>query len=282
VINYPLSAADIPGATIRIACIGSFIDAVELFQTRKLTLEGGLFSRTVLSSRLTRLYRSPLLRFPDFIFGRRIYLLTMLLQALSAAYLILFPISGASLSLLCILLTIRVLLNFRHQIGGNGADHMLIIALSGIVVYELSFSPWARYAALSFICLQVLLSYFTAGVFKLLSPHWRKGTAINVILSTESYMGLASAARIQLGPRARLAVCWATILFECGAPLLCAIHPIACCAFILAGIVFHLSIAVVLGLNDFFWAFTATYPVLFWGSVTLYRLWHHLPPQLPQ
>jgi hypothetical protein len=58
-------------------------------------------------------------------------------------------------------------------------------------------------------------------------------------------------------------LCWSTIAFEVAflsAPLL---SPMPLTALLIVAIIFHASIAIVMGLNGFFWAFVSTYPSIF-------------------
>jgi hypothetical protein len=68
------------------------------------------------------------------------------------------------------------------------------------------------------------------------------------------------------------------------APLVCAVAfgdrvmgctlflpPRACILVLCFGVSFHLGIAMVLGLNTFFWSFVAAYPAILWVSHSMYR-----------
>jgi hypothetical protein len=68
-------------------------------------------------------------------------------------------------------------------------------------------------------------------------------------------------------------VCWSVIGFECSAPLLILAGTPGAVAIIACGLVFHASIAMLMGLNVFLWAFAATYPALLFPAHGVDRLW---------
>ena len=55
---------------------------------------------------------------------------------------------------------------------------MQTIVLAGLFVYAVAPTDTARTAALAFVAGQSVLSYFTAGFAKLISPTWRSGEAV--------------------------------------------------------------------------------------------------------
>jgi len=58
----------------------------------------------------------------------------------------------------------------------------------------------------------------------------------------------------------------ATILFEVLGPLGVLTGPKPTLLFLVSGVLFHLSIAVAMGLNTFFWAFTSPFPAVYYMS----------------
>jgi hypothetical protein len=59
------------------------------------------------------------------------------------------------------------------------------------------------------------------------------------------------------------------MVFECALPLLVFAGVRPCLLFIAAGMLFHFSTAIFMGLNDFFWSFVATYPALLFVASTV-------------
>jgi hypothetical protein len=62
--------------------------------------------------------------------------------------------------------------------------------------------------------------------------------------------------------RRRLATAWSVIAFESLFPLAILAGPKGALVFLGIGVMFHLANAAVMGLNNFVWAFTATYPAV--------------------
>ena len=153
----------------------------------------------------------------------------------------------------------------RHRLGGeDGSDQMItILAISFSVALIFGFCPGVREAGLYFIGAQSVLAYTTAGIAKLLCPEWRSGIAVCGILSTRSHGMRGPAEVVQRSRALQYLLCWSTIAFEVAflsAPLL---SPMPLTALLIVAIIFHASIAIVMGLNGFFWAFVSTYPSIF-------------------
>jgi len=113
------------------------------------------------------------------------------------------------------------------------------------------------------------LAYFVSGYFKLVSPQWRNGQAIFDVLNTETFGRPNMAELIQDKTNLQKTVTWCTLVFELMFPLvLFTPYPVVY-IFFLGGVLLHGGIALVMGLNSFFWAFIATYPALWICSLQL-------------
>jgi hypothetical protein len=142
---------------------------------------------------------------------------------------------------------------------------MHAIIWSGIFLFLAVPSAYIKDLALAFIAAQLLLSYITSGIAKLLSPIWRSGAAVSLIVRTQSY-GHRDAyrwiERLHLsGPVSR-----GTILLEIIGPLLVLGGPRTTMIFIGFGVMFHLGNAIIMGLNSFVWSFTACFPAVLYIS----------------
>jgi hypothetical protein len=153
------------------------------------------------------------------------------------------------------------------MLGASGADMMSFVVCAaawlGIVVGR---DELALRAAAWFIAAQAVLAYVVSGAFKAVAPAWRDGSALQRILATQS-LGNKRLARL-FGERAGLAqaMCWLVIVWECMFPLVLLLPAQLKLPAFAAGLLFHLSIAFTMGLNQFVWAFAATYPALWWVS----------------
>jgi hypothetical protein len=148
---------------------------------------------------------------------------------------------------------------------------MLTIVLAGGLVFYATPIETAQRAGLLFVAAQAVLAYFTSGYVKLISPSWRSGDALRGILNTRSYGYQDLAKLLTVHPRLSVAGCWLTIAFECLGPFFVFLGPIPCLVFLVGGVIFHISIAVTMGLNNFVWSFLATYPALLYASTILFH-----------
>lgn len=103
----------------------------------------------------------------------------------------------------------------------------------------------------------------TAGVAKLVSATWRSGKALPAILATYAHGHPWAASILAAHPRVGTLLAWGVMLFEVlFLFLLLGPYEVAL-ATAMVGVGFHLGCAVLMGLNSFPWAFSATYICLF-------------------
>ena len=147
---------------------------------------------------------------------------------------------------------------------GGGSDSMTFQVLIGLLIAALGVAnPILVQVGLGWIAAQSVLSYFIAGVAKLRNENWRRGLAIrNLMRSNAAYTVFAPARRLANSGTLCLAASWAIILFEVAFPAVLLLPWEGKLAMLSAGLLFHITNAVVLGLNRFIWAWGATYPAL--------------------
>jgi hypothetical protein len=196
------------------------------------------------------------------------YLYLVVLQFVMAILIISHLLVSFSWLFVAIILLIHLLSHLRNHQGLDGSDQMQVILFASLVIFYLSPDPFVKQCCLWFICLQALLSYFTAGCAKVRSATWRGGTAIRDIMNTTSFGNKGFALVLAQNPLLSKMMCWAVIVFECAFPLLAFAGVRPCFVFIAVGILFHLSTAMFMGLNSFFWSFVATYPAILFFSHT--------------
>lgn len=247
-----------------IAAVGVVINALELLVARKNVLT--FHDWNVLRTRyrvLSGCSPSPL---EWSVSSGTVFAIAIVLQAIAAICLVIFFHSGAwAIGLCAYILAIRLLLGLRLIYGFDGSDHMHAIVWAGLLVFLASPSASIKDLALVFIAAQLLLSYLTSGIAKLLSPIWRSGKAVGLIVRTESY-GQKSVSRLierlhLSGPLSR-----GTMVLEVVGPLSVLMGPKAAIVFIFFGVMFHLGSAIVMGLNSFVWAFAACFPAVLYIS----------------
>ena len=139
---------------------------------------------------------------------------------------------------------------------------MFVVVLAGLTLSSV-FPPYelASWFGLWFIAAQLTLSYVISGVAKAIGPRWRDGTGLRGVVSTYSY-GSPFASRVLEGaPFLSLALSWLIIAWESSFALAWFLPKEGVFLFLALGVLFHLGNAVFMGLNNFVFAFIATYPV---------------------
>ncbi|WP_442587522.1 hypothetical protein ACSBL2_15865 [Pedobacter sp. AW31-3R] len=228
------------------------------------------FSWEISSTRPGWLFRGPRLRLLNGLFEDRPFKFLIVLRILVAISVFFNPGNHLFVSsCLAILFLINCLLNIRHFQGRDGADETLSILLFGLFVYyavdpELSL----RWAGPLFIVAQLSLSYFISGYYKLMSGTWRSGQSIKKVVATEIY-GQPSLSFLVRHQLVGYACCWLIILWELSFPLLFLISAPYALIWLILGVIFHLSMAVIMGLNTFMMAFLISYPLFYYILVSL-------------
>jgi hypothetical protein len=120
--------------------------------------------------------------------------------------------------------------------------------------------------ALLFIAVQTTLSYFVAGISKLVSREWRNGTAIVGIFATEAYGHDWIFRLLERIPSLKLPGAWAVILFETLFPIALLPNDWLLVGMLAITITFHVFNAIFMGLNNFLVAFPATYPAIIYAN----------------
>jgi len=150
---------------------------------------------------------------------------------------------------------IFVLRRFAGPYNG-GSDRMSLLVLACLCLA--AWLPAYKIYFLAYLALQLVLSYFVAGVYKLLNSDWRSGRALVDLFSFSVY-----SAHPQLAQHRRLLLLlsWLVIIFELAFPLLL-LGRTTMLIGLGAAMIFHLANAYFFGLNRFVWAWLAAYPAL--------------------
>jgi hypothetical protein len=254
-----------------LASVGVFIASVELLTLKGEFEDGGLFSWDVLRtvSRATLSVgtgrRRQLISHPFFVpavTGTR---------ALAALTLV-FASNNQALSIACVFTVIAasIVVYWRAPLGLDGSDQMSLITFVAVAIHKLfSGDVHVAQASLWFIAIQGCLSYSVAGIAKVISPVWRSGEAVRRILGTRTYGSSRSASFVSGRDGVCIALSWLLMLFECTFPLALAFGETGFAVFAVLGVFFHISNAVIMGLNTFVWAFVATYPAILFCAVSI-------------
>lgn len=245
-----------------LACVAVILDAIEIISERQQYGSNGIYNYAVLKTSYKWMIKGWIAPVLDTVLNYPCYLYLVVLQLVVAFLIISHLFASLSLPFVVVILLIHLLSHLRNRYGLDGSDQMQAILFASLTIFYLSPDPFVKQCCLWFICLQALLSYFTAGCAKARSAAWRDGTAMNDIMSTTSFGSKGFALVLAQKPLLSKMMCWAVIVFECAFPLLAFAGVRVCFVFIAVGILFHLSTAMFMGLNSFFWSFVATYPAI--------------------
>lgn len=157
--------------------------------------------------------------------------------------------------------------------GMDGADSMLatLALVTGLSV--VLGAGATAHVALVFVALLASAEYVGAGLWKLSKVSlWLSGTNLRRVLRSSFFGFRGLDARIGSRSAVLGATSLGAIALEISAPIVLVLPlplAVALCACLLF---FHLSIAAVMGLNTFVWAYAATYPSMFYCNQALHAL----------
>lgn len=269
-------AGAIPADSITvIACVGIAVGTTEELLMRSMFADIGLLSWPVL--RVTRQrVRVRLLRMgADRVFGApgfSVFLLVKLTTALCLATLV---VSGVGTGLVVAVLTFALLaqvllMKARTAYGLDGSDHMYVVILLGLAVARaMPPDSFASRVGIYYIGAQAVLSYAIAGIAKLFGTSWRNGSAIGGIMSTVIYGNLTAAEVLRGRSWLGHVVCWSVMAFEIIFAAVLVVRPPLMWCILGVGLIFHLSTALLMGLNSFLLAFVSTYPAIVYAHDAL-------------
>jgi hypothetical protein len=238
-------------------CLLSTLELIANFDMFK---PDGLLSWRILSLRSGLIFRSGWLqslfweRSMPFVLGIRIAAAIGLLLTPNAAW--------ACAALAAIVLT-SWFLTMRCWLGGDGADEIgqivsigALLMAAGLASGQLGLS----FAGTLLVAGQLTISYFFAGLSKLLSAEWRDGRALVGVMGTHSYGHALAARAVSRSPMLPAAACWLVILCETLFPVALVAPHSMLVPILTAFLLFHVSHAYFMGLNTFAWAFASAYP----------------------
>jgi hypothetical protein len=235
----------------RLAGLATAICALELIIVREAFSERGVYAWSVLRADYGVLAR-PL----GILFGARGTLALLVLQL--AAAIALPVVAHPAPAWIAFGASLAISIRWRGSYNG-GSDAMLLVVLLVIAIGRTA--PSLANAALAYAAVQLVLSYFIAGVAKLGDPAWRAGRALPILVALPHYRVPPRAAAFLSRPHAARVLTYAMLAVECTFPLALLDHDV-CVAYLVVGGCFHLVNALVFGLNRFLWVWIAAYPAL--------------------
>jgi hypothetical protein len=272
----PLTTPEIYKLILSICSIGLVISTLELLSVRKAFSADGAYSWPVFSAVLLRTRNATRDTLLSAIFDDHGVVALLAIRLIALFCMLFVPIYSLTFRVSLTLVIVSILLmTWRRSFGDDGADQMnTIVLITGWLCTAIIQSDLLLRAGLWFIALQAVLSYGTAGVAKLVSPIWRGGHAVAGVFSTGTYGLTAVAAFLRGRPILNYLLCWSVMVIETGFLVALFLPVPYATMFLVWGIVFHLLCAVIMGLNNFFWAFFSSYPAIvyaWWDMHT--RLW---------
>ncbi|WKD87031.1 hypothetical protein KCTC32516_02411 [Polaribacter huanghezhanensis] len=161
----------------------------------------------------------------------------------------------------------------KRKIGRDGADQIRLLAFMSFSLGFLASNDLVEILPLYFIGFQLLISYSTSGLSKLFSTHWRKGNVLGDILMTNSYGSKSFAKYLKSNPIVEKTFSYSAIFFMLFVPISFFV-PISEIFYLslLGMFIFHISTAVLMGLNDFLFTIPMTYPAVYY----LYFSFHQI------
>jgi len=160
-----------------------------------------------------------------------------------------------------------ILKRFQGPYNG-GSDRMSLLILCCLCLVSWMPVQHVREYIFGYLAIQLVLSYFIAGWVKIINPDWRTGQALQDVFRFSAYPVSESLRGWSNWPQMLCLMSWCVILFEICFPLVL-ISPILLMIGLSIAALFHLTNALLFGLNRFFWIWLAAYPALVWLAATV-------------
>lgn len=192
------------------------------------------------------------------IFAPRLILCLLLLAGVGGAW----PLWGLWL------ISVVMLHRFDGAYNG-GSDKMTFLILTCVALAQVAPDLFWQEMALSYLAVQLVLSYFVSGYVKIMNPTWRRGQALCDVFAYSAYPVSQRLGGWAEYPRTMWAMSWGVIGFEVLFPLTL-FHPGALIPMLCVTSAFHLANACLFGLNRFFWIWLCAYPSILWFQARIF------------
>lgn len=260
-------AASYIESVARLTGAGAVILAIECLWCSREFRNGGLLEWSVCSfhklpralpQRLGWAYE-PLMRWPG-------CLVLLVIHGVAGLTLLVYPKSDLArqvtlgvLSVTCLLWQVRSVAHATY-----GAEEIRTVVTLVLLLHSFGMqSQFVGAAALIFLALVTAMIYFGSGLLKLRQAAWRDGTALTRLLRV-SVMGCPAAADLlERFPCAAKMATWGVLLFQLLFPLALS-HQGVAIVFVVAGVLMHLGIGAVMGVNRFVWSMGSLYPAVWY------------------
>ena len=174
-----------------------------------------------------------------------------------------------------VLLVITAIALHRFQGPYNGgSDCMTILVLLCLFLSHLAPTRFWQEIALGYLAFQLCFSYFQSGYIKIINSDWRNGLALKDVFAITAYPVSGAVRSWGKSPRLLMLMSWSVIIFELAFPFSLLNKTLLLLALFFA-LIFHLANAWLFGLNRFFWAWPAAYPIILWFQCRLHPYFLH-------
>jgi hypothetical protein len=245
----------------RLSACSLLVQTLELWKVRASFSERGIYRQAELRRDLVALpswLRTPL----AVALGEHAFLHALRLQLVLCGVTLL--LGCTPVLIVSFLLALLVCVRFGGSYNG-GSDSMTLLTLLALAVAGGVPSTTAQRAAVYYIAVQTCLSYFLAGVVKLREASWHNGHALASFVQLTRYGAPAEAKQLAQHAWFPSLAGFVLIAFECSFPF-ALLLPRWAQLYLALGVCFHALNSWLLGLNRFLWAWTATYPAIWYVS----------------
>jgi hypothetical protein len=262
-MNYELTALQALNWVTRLMAICVLIDTLETLYNLALFRTGGLYDWFWLRQHPRFVRQRPILkRITDALFNYRTWISLLCLRGIAAF--ILLCDTPPQYVCLWIMFFVGGLANIRAlPLKTDTPNRFTLMIIGALILYSFNPTHLVAEACLWFLFLQTSLTYLSAGFFKLKDKDWRTGIGLLSVFNAPFWFDTSKlAAFFYEYPILCRFLSYSIIGFECLFSLVLFCPMPYAFIFIVFGLFFHLSIALLLGLNKFFWAWIATYPAV--------------------
>lgn len=246
----------------RLIAVAVILQTSEMFAIRESFSDDGVWSWSVLKDEF-EFFPGPVRFFLDLTLAYPNFLVVLFLRILAASAALM--LSHAVLVFTLLLTSVLVCLRWRGVFNG-GSDYMTVVVLLALLLARLfPESHLVGLGCLLYIALQLLSSFFIAGVVKLKRVNWRSGRALGGFLCSGIYPVSPLLRAFAEKPALLACLSWSIILFEVLFPL-SLLNQSICLLFIITALLFHVANVYMFGLNRFLFAWGAAYPALYYCS----------------
>jgi len=250
--------------TERILALALLLQTIELWQLREVWSDAGVWRWSILRQEHEAL-PAPIRGLFGLILPYRTFSLLLVVRAFSCIFL---AVGWGLVTPLLLVTQLAIGVRFRGTFNG-GSDYMSVVVLLGLSVAAVGqSSPLLAKAGFAYVCVQLVLSYFIAGVVKVVRADWRSGRALPRLVASNRYGAPAWLGSALRQTAMASAASWLALLFELSFPLslFCGKWAVG---WLVVGVLFHAGNVVAFGLNRFFFAWLSAYPALLYFSLAL-------------